>query len=568
MGDRERTTTDLSPVFDASSTYVESLAVLDPYWATFQGVGGHEAKTPKFSPEGLGEVADLNRRTLARVSKLDTQSENDRIARDVLSNHLSVELSAYDAGDWQSDLNIIASPLQSFCDVFDLMASDTVAAWEARRDRLKALPTAIDEYRRTLTLGISNGRVVAKRQAVECARQCAVRGRRFANDLTFGRGSIPTSLLADLDQAASAAGSAYLAFGVWLSHDYRNAAREDDGVGTERYVREASKYLGMTIEPLETYFWGLEQIKEIRAHMNMMAAEVDGSLNLRQVVDLLDHDPNYAIQSPEGMIDFLQCHMNSMLETLNGTHFNIDPRARTIEQMIAPDGGAAAQCYTAPSEDWSRPGRCWYPIGDRTSFPVWGEITTANHEGVPGHHLQIAASMAASDRLSRFQRLYFSSGHGEGWALYAERLCFELDLLGKPEFVLGWLNGQLLRAVRVVIDIGMHCGEELNIGVPFDSPVAAGMPWNANTGLAYARHYLGDGFDMQSEINRYLGWPGQAISYKVGEREWLGARKDVKSALGPTFDLKRFHTVALDLGAMGLAQLRTEIVRALTSPAT
>jgi uncharacterized protein (DUF885 family) len=257
--------------------------------------------------------------------------------------------------------------------------------------------------------------------------------------------------------------------------------------------------------------------------------------------------------------------MNSMVTKLSGTHFDIDPRALTIQQMIAPPGGAAAQYYTSPSEDWSRPGRCWFPLNDRTSFPLWGEITTANHEGVPGHHLQIAASMAASDRLSRFQRLYFSSGHGEGWALYAERLCFELGLLDKPEYVLGWLNGQMLRAVRVVIDIGMHCGRDLNIHVPTNSPVAAGEAWDGRTGLTYAYHYLGSGFDMSSEVDRYLGWPGQAISYKVGEREWLAARADVKQSLGSSFDLKRFHTVALDLGAMGLAQLRTEIQSALTT---
>lgn len=567
-GATKSTGPELSPIFAASADYVEAFATLEPYWATNQGVAGHEHDTPDFSPDGMRAIADLNRRTLVELTRLQPSSEHDRIARDVLTNHLTVELTAYDAGDWQNDLNVIASPLQGFCDVFDLMATDTTEDWVARRDRLRSLPAAIEGYRQTLESGVAAGRVAAQRQAVECAKQCAIRSGHFERNVRVDSASIPSTLRAELEHAAAAAGSAYGALGEWLAQDYREAAPEKDGVGCDRYVREASRYSGMIVDPRELYRWGLDQVHEIHTHMNAVAAEIDGSLSLPEVVQFLDTDPTRALADPKHLVEFLQNHMNSMLETLNGTHFDIDPRALVIEQMIAPEGGAAAQYYTAPSEDWSRPGRCWYPVGDRTSFPIWGEITTANHEGVPGHHLQVAASMAAGSQLSRFQRLYFSSGHGEGWALYAERLCYELDLLGKPDFVLGWLNGQMLRAIRVVIDIGMHCGEELNISVPSDSPVAAGMPWDANTGLAYARHYLGDGFDMHSEVDRYLGWPGQAISYKVGEREWLAARDDVKNALGPAFDLKRFHTVALDLGAMGLAQLRSEIVRALTSSAT
>jgi uncharacterized protein (DUF885 family) len=542
---------------------VDEVAALNPFWATAYGVAGHEDRVPDYSPAGADAAHSLNVRTAAKLDGVEIQSDHDRVAADVLRTQISLDGEAFLAGDWQADLNIIASPLQSFCDVFELMATATPEDWTARRDRLRLIPASIAGYRQTLELGIANGRVAARRQAVESAKQCETRSAHFACDSIPEFADLPPALRDELTVAAEAAGDAYRELGRWLATDYAAVAPVADGVGPERYVREASKYLGMTIDPIDTYRWGLDQVQELRSHMELVAREIDPSKTFDEVVHLLDTDPTRAIHGTEALVEFLQSHMDSMLSALQGTHFDIDPRARKITQMIAPPGGAAAQYYTGPSEDWSREGRCWFPTNGRTSFPMWGEITTANHEGVPGHHLQVCASMAASDRLSRYQRLYFSSGHGEGWALYAERLCFELGLLEKPDYVLGWLNGQMLRAVRVVIDIGMHCGQQLNIRVPENSPVAAGEEWNASTGLAYAHHYLGTGFDMVSEVDRYLGWPGQAISYKVGEREWLAAREEVKTALGGSFDLKHFHTVGLDLGAMGLTQFRSEISRAL-----
>ena len=563
-GDADRGASFGSEIFDASSAYVDALAALDPYWATFQGVAGHERETSNFSPEGVQATAALNRQMAHELRTSSPHSDPDRVARDVLLHHLEMELAAFDAGDWQSDLNVICSPLQSFCDVFDVMAADTIEDWEAQRDRLWALPKAIGQYRSALEIGILNGQVAAQRQAIACAQQCAVRSRHFSRR---GHGSeeLPASLLAEHDQAAASAGAAYGDFGEWLSTEYRACSRTEDGVGVERYVREASKFIGMTIDPRETYYWGLEQVHDVWCDMKSVAAEIDNSLSLREVINVLDTDPTRAVHGTQELAEFLQLHLDSMLLLMDGMHFDIDPRARHIEVRFTPNGGSPAQYYTAPSEDWTRPGRYCYPMRNHTSFPRWSELTVAHHEGVPGHHLQVTASMAASSQLSRFQRLYFNSGHGEGWAVYAERLCHDLGLLKTPEYVLGWLREQLLRAVRVVVDIGMHCGEELNIGVPFDAPAAAGAPWGADSAFAYARHYLGHGFDMRCEIDRYLGWPGQAISYTIGEREWLGARGDAQRSLGASFDLKAFHTAALGLGAMGLAQLRPEILRALIS---
>jgi uncharacterized protein (DUF885 family) len=237
-------------------------------------------------------------------------------------------------------------------------------------------------------------------------------------------------------------------------------------------------------------------------------------------------------------------------------HFDIPGPVRRVEAMIAPPGGAAAMYYTGPSEDFSRPGRTWYPTLGKTRFPVWGEVSIAYHEGVPGHHLQIGQVRYLAERLSRYQRTTGVSGHAEGWALYAERLMDELGYLEVPDHHLGMLRAQAMRAARVIVDIGMH----LELTIPEDDGFAPGERWTPGLGERFMveRSWFPPDF-LASEVLRYLGMPGQAISYKVGERVWLEVRDEVRRREGPAFDLKAFHARALDLGPLGLDQLAREL---------
>jgi uncharacterized protein (DUF885 family) len=241
-------------------------------------------------------------------------------------------------------------------------------------------------------------------------------------------------------------------------------------------------------------------------------------------------------------------------------HFDIPAPIRRLECLIAPPGGGSGAYYTPPSEDFSRPGRMWWALPEgETSFPTWREKTTVYHEGVPGHHLQIAQTAYRAETLNRFQRmLCWVSGHGEGWALYAERLMAELGYLDDPADRMGMLDAQIFRAMRVVLDIGMH----LELPIPAGSGFAEGQRWTPELGLDFLRANSGspEG-NLRDEIDRYLGWPGQAPSYKVGERVWLQARADAQARHGADFDLMAFHRAALDLGSMGLDPLREELAR-------
>jgi uncharacterized protein (DUF885 family) len=275
----------------------------------------------------------------------------------------------------------------------------------------------------------------------------------------------------------------------------------------------------------------------------------------------MDRDPSRTIEGKEAFRDWMQNLADKSLADLHGVHFDIPEPVRRIECRIAPTSDGVIY-YTGPSEDFSRPGQMWWAVPQGIgTFSTWREVTTVYHEGVPGHHLQIAQTAYRSDVLNRWQRLMAGcSGHAEGWALYAERLMDELGYLDDPGDKLGMLDGQALRAARVIVDIGIH----LELPVPAGNPFGfhPGEVWTPELGWEFLRAHcrIPDG-NLRFELNRYLGWPGQAPSYKVGERIWLQAREDAKARKGASFDLKAFHRAALDLGGLGLDPLRAALSR-------
>ena len=247
----------------------------------------------------------------------------------------------------------------------------------------------------------------------------------------------------------------------------------------------------------------------------------------------------------------MQSKANEVILNLADSQFDIPGPVRRIECMIAPTqmGGIY---YTGPSEDFSRPGRMWWSVPKGlTEFGTWRELTTVYHEGVPGHHLQVGQTVFRSELLNRWRRLdAWISGHGEGWALYAERLMAELGYMDDPGNRMGLLDSQSLRAARVVLDIGVHCG--------FEAPAeVGGGEWTYDKAWQFLTTHanMAEGF-LRFELDRYLGWPGQAPSYKVGERLWLQLRDEVKARDGDAFDIKAFHRRALDVGGVGLDTLR------------
>ena len=557
-------------VDEISDHYVDRFAALHPVGATMRGITGHDDRMTDYSPDGIDERTRVDRTTLAELHGLEPSSPRDRVAVGVMVEQLERNVALADAGEHFRTLNVLASPMQHIRACFDLVPNDTLEDWEAIAARLAQVPAALDGARTTLQEGARQGIVAAQRQAAACARQADTWGGVTGDGTPFFATLVEQLDAADVDAAAlrahivegaDRATRAYAAFGRYLVDDYLPVAAEHDGVGADRYALWARAWNGIELDPHDTYAWGWDELHRIERAMQSVAERILPGQTVPEVIDHLEHDPARTIDGVDAFRAWLQDLLDSTVAALDGVHFDIPEPVQRVEAMIAPPGGAAAMYYTGPSEDFSRPGRTWYPTLGRTTFPLWGEVSICYHEGVPGHHLQIAQVRYLADTLTRYQRILAgSSGHAEGWALYAERLMGELGYLEDPAYEMGMLRAQAMRAVRVIVDIGLH----LSLPIPTGEAYHPGEAWTPELALPFVitHSYFPPDF-MASEVDRYLGLPGQAISYKVGEREWLAARDDARAALGSSFDLKAFHAHALDLGPMGLAQLRRELADGL-----
>jgi uncharacterized protein (DUF885 family) len=539
-----------------------ALVAIDPIVGTEIGDAASSSRLPDFSPAGLAAREALVSGTLLQLGSATVDGDAERSARTVLAEALEAQRDRQRIGEPFRQLRNYDAPLDEIRVGFDLMPTGAADDWDAVVARMRAVPEAVAGVEATLREGLARGLPAARRQAAVVGAQAlawgGLSGDGYFTRLLAGAPQLPAALHADAQAAATAAETALAHHAEFLATEYAPSATDTDAVGRERYAVAARANTGMVIDLDATYAWGWEELRRIALDIDDTAAKIVEGGGLDAARELLNTDTTRAIHGVDAFREWLQALTDRTIEELDGRHFDIAPHARRVECMIAPPGGAAAMYYTSPSQDWSRPGRTWYPAGDRTVFPMWEEVTTAYHEGVPGHHLQQVSAMTAEPTLTSYQRFRFNSGHGEGWALYAERLMDELGYHEQPDTRLGMLTGSAFRAARVVVDIGLH----LELAIPADAPFHPGERWDFDLAREFIGDHVarGDPF-VTSEVQRYLGMPGQAISYKVGEREWLDIRAEVRARQGAAFDLKSFHTHALGLGPMGLAQLRDELTQ-------
>src|SRR3984957_13740674 len=546
---------------DIAAEYVERAAALDPCYATEAGIAGHDHELPDLSGDGFAGRAGLDRSTHAALDAAEAPEPREQVARDAMRERLALAVERYAAGDAASDLNTLNSWVQRVREVFDLMPTDGEEAAVNIARRMAAVPRAYRQLSATLLDAARDGRSPARRQVEEVAGQCAAwakPGGSFYAGLVGRLTAVPDSLRAELGEAARAATAATAELGAFLDRELMPLAREKDASGPELYGRASRHYLGAAVDLREAYAWSWAELARLRAEMAQVSSLVRPGATVPEAVAILDEDPARRVAGRENFRAWMQEQAERTMAELDGTHFDIPRPAQRIEAEIAPtnDGGI---WYTAPSDDWSRPGRMWWSVPDGIeTFSTWKEVTVVYHEGVPGHHLQISLALADRESLNRWQRMSWVSGHGEGWALYAERLMGELGYLDDPGAYLGMLDSQLLLGCQVALDIGVH----LELEVPRGGGWGEGERWNAELAWEFLRaHSSWDERQLRSELRRCLGLPGQAPSYGLGQRIWLQAREDARARAGRAFRLKDFHARALSLGAMGLDPLREALAR-------
>ncbi|HMS25139.1 MAG TPA: DUF885 domain-containing protein [Acidimicrobiia bacterium] len=516
--------------------FLDRMCEISPLMASEEGFSEYDDRIGDLSPRKHERLARLARTTQQLIKSCELNNFHDHLCADVLNDYCTDLIDEYESGDWVRCINIMTNPLDTIHSTcYNVNESDEIEI-EKREKKIAEIPEALKSYRATLRYGVDHDCLPRRTQLVQMAYNCSL----FANDPLF---------------VSTPARNAYLTFGAFLTDDIIPRSKENDAVGPEQYLRAAKRHLGKTINLEETYQWGWHEIHSIFDEIALVIQDLNPGKSYRETIEMLEHDETRTASSPSELQTFLQDLLDESVRELNGTHFDIDPRLITIEACLFDEAGSSAMYYSTPSEDFSRPGRTYYPINGKKSFPLWEEVTTCYHEGLPGHHLHIGTIKCLGDDFSRFQKtVAFNTGESEGWALYAERLMVELGYNNDPAYIFGMLNASLFRATRIVMDIGLHC----EFTIPIDAPVIfpRGEKWTKETAVNVLQDVIGMSESYaRDEVHRYLGWIGQAISYKIGEKTIHDLRERERKRLGSTFSLKEFHSRVLGYGHIGLGRL-------------
>ena len=515
--------------------FVYDLAAISPTLATQIGIDGHDGELQDFSPEYWDRVADRMRDLIADVDALNDSTDDsddeddfddvDNLTAAILRDRLCMKLELHHRGELLRQLNNIASPIQEIRDSFALMPRVTEQDFDAIASRMSRIPAALAGYRESLAEAASAGDVASHRQIDAVINQCEALGE---SDSQLDELGLPPE-----SKIVEEAKAAFTQMADWLSTELGPKSPHDDAVGRERYELFAELFHGRNVDLDEGYAWAQEELKRTVDKQKQIARKLYDDDSVAAAYRHLNQDERYTIHGTDNLLAW----MNSVNEDVAKV-FPIPEGMPPVECAI-DRAGSGGIFYTPPSDDMIRPGTMWWSVPEgQETFHTWQELTTVFHEGIPGHHLQHAYALLNRGELNIWRRsVCWNSAHGEGWALYAEHLMdgYREDL----GYRMGLLDSMRLRLARVMVDIGVHLKKT--------TPEGTGV-WDAQ----YAKAFLRDNTAMAEanlafELDRYMGWPGQAPSYALGFKDWIDLRDQALSR-GMTQD--EFHTKALSLGSM------------------
>ena len=542
-------------------------AELEPTQGLTYGLTGTPGTLSDWSPEGRARVAEALRDGLDELDRTPLGDRADRRAAAVMRDRLQSWLASAAAQDWalQLDAGFSAPPAM---DRIALSTAPLVDASDAEllASRLEGLPRGMQGYAAALRLGLDQGRpgprVLAER-LVAMLRESARRDGGYFRGLAARAAALPgvdARAAGQLDTAGRAADAAFDELAEWLERDYLPHATQDAAVGPERYARALQEHLGQTADPVELAAWGWEELDRLEQEMRHEAAARWPGLPVHEVLDRLDNDPSEpSAAGADELLDWLHRVDQQVAQRL-AEEFDIPPQLGELRHQLAPPGSPAGAYYLPPTEDGARPGVVVWTV-PAGRVPLWRWQTFSHHEGIPGHHLELGGVRFLPAPLTRFQTgLCEISGYTEGWGLYAERFMDELGAFDRPATRLGFLVSQTFRAVRVVADTGLHLGLRVPAGLA-DPAAGQIITPEVAVGLLVRQGWQTQDF-ARSEVLRYLGNPGQAVAYKIGEREWRRVRAQARQR-NPGLTNRQFHTTALRLGPLPLRLLGPEILTAL-----
>jgi uncharacterized protein (DUF885 family) len=541
-----------SEIFRLADEYVHQWSELHPESSLELGTRTTIDRLQDRSPAGASACADLDRRTLDRVRVLVPTSEDDRRAASYMEMRLEAARVLRDANEHLRPLGTWG-PFHQVRQVFDQLQKEAAGDWSVVGELLAHVPDAIAGLIETLELGRSHG-VVASLRQVNVTTEATAAWSKTDEHGYFS--ALARASSCDIGEASSRAAAAFGDASRYLRDVYAADAGDQDGVGPDAYDRWCHEYLGGTIDTTEAYAWAWDQFRSLDDEVRRECSRIEPGADFRRAREVLVEESAGWIEGSEPLRAWAQETMDRIIDELDGVHFDIPPPVRSIEVLLQPPDSRNATYYSPPSEDFSTPGRTWLATWGQERTRPMSLLSTLHHEGAPGHHLQNGQVRVQVDSLSRFQRAFYLNFHGEGWALYAEQLMDELGYLEQPEARLSMLSGQLIRAARVILDLGLH------LGLAMDPSTPQGEAWSFPSAVAFLEALRISTAGATHEVNRYLGAPAQAITYSLGQRAWIQAREASQTARGPAFTLTDFHERALALGPLGVTDLASTILDA------
>ena len=533
-----------------------------PEAATALGDNRFNDRLDDRSLQAIQADAEMRRKFLSRFEAVDTAglSAADALSRRLMIRDLQERLDAMRFKSWEMPVNQREGVHLGLVDLVSLTPFNTVADYDHYIARLHQIPRAFEQETANMRQGLRDGlmppKYLLEKAVVESEDVAKKQGSAspFAVPFTKMPASFPAADRQRLSAAVTRAIAeeiipAYQKFAEFVRNEYAPHGRADPGIwalpdGEARYRFEAHRMTTTDLSPDSIYAIGVAQVAEIAAQM-LAIAKAQGYSDLASFNDHIKKDRQFYATSGQQVLDLYTKYARQMEARLPEL-FGRLPRSKLavipMDAFRAPN--AVPADYTSGTPDGSRPGRInvnEYGPEERLLLNV---EAIAYHEGVPGHHLQLSIAQELPD-LPKFRQHGGYTAFVEGWAFYSERLGKEIGFYQDPYSDYGRLENEMWRAIRLVVDPGVHSKH-----------------WTRQQMVDYFHQYTAmDEPNVQTEVDRYISWPGQALAYKLGQLEILGLREEARTRLGARFDLKAFHDAVLSQGALPLGVLDDQMHR-------
>jgi uncharacterized protein (DUF885 family) len=533
---------------------------LNPTRATAVGDYRYNDQLGDDSLAAIAHQHDLDVTYVAKIKAIDATGfpEQDLISHDLFLRQVEQRVEDYDLKEYEMPISGMGGIHTGLADLPLSMPFDSVKHYEDYVSRLHQIPKAFQQTEEVIRAGVKDHLVMVRFIAEKVPGQCD--GVVKANPFVIPLKKFPASFSeADKKRLTDEVNTAletevfpaYKQFSEFIVKDYIPYTRTTLSVeslpgGKRRYQAALRRFTTTDLTAAQIHAIGLKEVERITAEMTALA-KANRYSDLESFRVKIESDPKYVPTSSQQIIDDFSKYIHQMEPRLPEL-FNLLPKTAVTVEPIPPFQAGAATHYQGGTPDGKRPGRVSVAVSDPTKRSLINDEAIAYHEGVPGHHLQITIQQSLTG-LPEFRKHGGNSAYTEGWGLYAEELGKEIGFYQDPGSDYGRLRSELFRAVRLVVDTGIH-----------------DEGWSRDKVVEYMRasHAI-DEPTIQSETDRYISGPGQACSYKLGQLKIRELRERAKVQLGPKFDLKTFHDEILSGGALPLDVLDARVTRWIAS---